>query len=209
MEIPGYLYDISPAGDRAVLCVQEPGVTPDRNTLWVTDGTDGGTRPLAGAPPAFGCGVSSDLPTAGRLLFLAHDWALWGTDGTAAGTSEIHAFGEVPASGGPLSQIALNGQLLFAGRTSEDEAPLFISDGTAGGTRQISQRAGPRAGARRREGLLRGLGAGGTRVLPDPPIARAVVERRHRRRDAGRVAGHLFVPFAHARGKYALLHRRP
>jgi ELWxxDGT repeat protein len=142
MEIPGYLYDISPVGDRAVLCVQEPGVTPDRNILWVTDGTEGGTRPLAGAPPAFGCGVSSNLPAAGRLLFLAQDWSLWGTDGTAAGTSEIHAFGEVPASGGPLSQIALGGQLLFAARTSEDDAPLFLSDGTASGTRQISRQAG-------------------------------------------------------------------
>jgi ELWxxDGT repeat protein len=138
--LPGSVYGIAPIqGNTAVFCVAQSELA---GTLWVTDGTQGGTRLLEGAPPTFGCSVSPIPLVGGRLLFLARFWEVWGTDGTPAGTSLVRDFGEVPASSGPLSQIGLNGRLLFSARTSENEASLFVSDGTDAGTQEISQTAG-------------------------------------------------------------------
>jgi ELWxxDGT repeat protein len=139
MDFPQYLYGIAPVQSHAVLCFEDSN---SRATLWVSDGTEAGTQPLEGAPLTLGCSLSPQPVIGGRLLFIAENWEIWGTDGTASGTSLVHAFGEVPASSGPLSQIALNGRLVFSPRTSDLDAPLFVSDGTAAGTRPISQKAG-------------------------------------------------------------------
>lgn len=139
MVLPGPVFGIAPVQEDAVFCVSQTETT---GALWVTDGTEGGTRPVVGAPPTFGCSVTPIPLVGGRLLFLAEGWEVWGTDGTPAGTSLVHDFGEVPASSGPLSQIGLNGRLIFSARTSENEAPLFVSDGTTAGTREISRQAG-------------------------------------------------------------------
>jgi ELWxxDGT repeat protein len=140
LELPGYAYGLAAAGNTALVCVHP--LTPDGpTTLWLSDGTSEGTRPAS-----FDTGDCSSLgyaPNVGGLAILANGVGeLWGSDGTAAGTSIIHDFGEVPASGGPLSEIAWNGQLLFSARTSETDAPLFLSNGTDAGTRVVSEEAG-------------------------------------------------------------------
>lgn len=136
---PGYSYGIAAAGDTALVCIKNP--TDGTTQLWLSDGTTEGTHP---APFETGdCTAIGDGPNLGdRALYIGGVGELWGSDGTAAGTSLIYDFGEVPASGGPLDQIAWNGQLLFSAKVSETEAPLFLSDGTDAGTHVVSDEAG-------------------------------------------------------------------
>lgn len=71
----------------------------------------------------------------GKVYFTANDavsYALWSTDGTAAGTVKVkdginNLFG--------VGEI--NGQLLFKGSTAVEGQELFITDGTAAGTKII------------------------------------------------------------------------
>jgi ELWxxDGT repeat protein len=170
--LAGPSYGIAPLQQQAVFCVFQ---TPNTGVLWVTDGMAGGTRSLDETPPTLGCGLSPVPLVNGRLLFLARGWEVWSTDGTTAGTALVHDFDEVPASSGPLSQIGLDGRLLFSARTAEDAAPLFVSDGTTGGTRQISERAGWA------HGLVRVAQAGGgervffeARERTSPPAFRSL-----------------------------------
>lgn len=133
----GMLEGLSRAGDRA-LFGRHPAVGAVE--LWVTDGTAAGTRRLD-LPP--GHGDPASLFSAGdRVYFLrwnayaADD--LWITDGTDAGTQQVRDFRAVPASGGPLAQIAYRDGLLFSAQTSFRDAQLFVTDGSAGGTLAIT-----------------------------------------------------------------------
>lgn len=137
MELPGYVRDIGPLPNGgAAICLYD---SENTGTLWLTDGTAAGTRRAEGA--ADGCGFDS-AEIGDRLLFTGNTRELWSTDGSTAGTIPLHDFGELPAPGGPLEQIAFKGRLLFSARTSETEAPLFLSNGTPRGTREISDEAG-------------------------------------------------------------------
>jgi ELWxxDGT repeat protein len=135
---------LAPLGGRAVFLVDffnRPGV-PDTREVWITDGTAAGTRRLRGAPFLLG---PTGLVATDRLVFFAaaanendRGRQLWATDGTWFGTRLVHDFATGPGSGGPLAQIAFGGKLLFSARTSETQAPLFTSDGTARGTKILS-----------------------------------------------------------------------
>lgn len=148
-ELPSPIWDIDALGDRVALCV-EKAQTSTMAELWWSDGTAEGTRRAEGAPA---CAIEFPL-TDDRLAVLVFG-KLGATDGTPAGTSMVHDFVTVPASGGPLEQIAFRGRLLFTGRTSEDEAPLFLSDGTSSGTREVGDTPG----------WARGLTQAGNRVF--------------------------------------------
>jgi len=135
---------LAPLGGRAVFLVDffdRPGL-PDTREVWITDGTAAGTRRLRGAPFLLG---PNRLVATDRLAFFlaapgesAVGRQLWATDGTWIGTRQVRDFATGPGSGGPLAQAAFGGRLVFSARTSETTAPLFVSDGTARGTRIIS-----------------------------------------------------------------------
>lgn len=152
LELPGYAYGFGMAGNKALICVQTPGT--EISHLWVSDGTAAGTHETS--LDTGDCSFLGNAPNVGgRALYQDRVAVLRGTDGTEAGTSAIHDFSTGPAAGGPLEQIALNGRLLFSARTSETEAPLFISDGSDAGTQVVSETAG----------WARELGRLGNRVL--------------------------------------------
>jgi ELWxxDGT repeat protein len=108
---------------------------------WVSDGTPAGTHPLTGA-----IGYTADqlfIDVGGRVYFpfgeLGGPLAIWGTDGTAAGTGPA-----VTADSGAIEPEGLSasgGRLYFAApRTSDPDGRLqpWVSDGTDGGTELLA-----------------------------------------------------------------------
>jgi ELWxxDGT repeat protein len=110
-------------------------------TLWLTDGTAEGTRPVdtveVGSAPSY------PYPLAalgdGRALFAAddpvHGRELWVTDGSSEGTFLLRDIWPGTIGSSPYSLEALgNGQVLFSAYTHEQGHELWISDGSAEGT---------------------------------------------------------------------------
>ena len=114
--------------------------------LWSTDGTAAGTTRLGGSTVP--CGFPGNFAVANGLLFFsAFDEAtglggLWVSDGTLAGTREIGGGGSIGVGGNaggllPYDLEAWNGRVHFAGTDTSGRVGLWVSDGTAVGTREI------------------------------------------------------------------------
>ena len=110
--------------------------------LWVTDGTESGTRmvidsvPGAGSGPAFAALGASGTD---RVLFLS-DGTIWSSDGTEAGTTPLRNIGVPQGTGlGFMAVQALgNDKVLFAGAGADGTGRgLWVSDGTAEGTQLL------------------------------------------------------------------------
>ena len=121
--------------------------------LWETDGTAAGTHELTGIAGAATTGVGldpSDLTVYnGEVLFSGIDssglYGLWVTNGTAAGTHELAGIaGEATTGPGlyPQNLTNLNGEILFAGRDSSGLCELWVTNGTAAGTHELTGIAG-------------------------------------------------------------------
>jgi ELWxxDGT repeat protein len=115
--------------------------------LWTTDGTADGTRALARFPAG---ATSLDRPFAlrfladGTVLFFAADGAHgvepWRSDGTVAGTRLVKDVcpGACSSYHGYLSVPTLAGGRLFVHlATPQHGAELWVTDGTAAGTREV------------------------------------------------------------------------
>ena len=99
---------------------------------WTSDGTPVGTRPLGDlVPGAAESGPSRPLAVGERAFFLAAG-ALWSTDGTAAGTTLVQAFGRV-ASLRELTRVG-GGVFFLRDRRGTE---LWHSDGTPAGTVRV------------------------------------------------------------------------
>ncbi|HEY8022897.1 MAG TPA: ELWxxDGT repeat protein [Thermoanaerobaculia bacterium] len=132
----GFVSALQPLGDRAAYLVDRQG----SGEVWITDGTIAGTRRAWASPSV---DDSEILATTDRLVFfLPAAGDLWTTDGTPRGTRRVRDLGTGPASSGPLAQTAAGGKLLFSAQTGVTSAPLFTSDGTAGGTGRLSAAGG-------------------------------------------------------------------
>ena len=126
--------------------------------LWITDGSPAGTWQIMSGLTAVSAGAAL-----GNAFYF---WAappgqegLWRTDGTAAGTSFVHAFPK------PLGSItALGKRVLFGAEDASVGYELWASDGTSAGTVLLKdRRPGPLSGVpralargRRRPGVLVG-----------------------------------------------------
>lgn len=143
--------------DRALFIRRELEGDDFRTDVWSTDSTAAGTHrlDLSGGPPELGAIVPG-----GRLgYFLRFNdyWNasdLWTSDGSDAGTRRVRDFRAAPGSSGPLEQTAVGERLLFSAQTGVDSAPLFLSDGTAAGTRVLSTDASWASGFSRLGRLL-------------------------------------------------------
>jgi ELWxxDGT repeat protein len=117
--------------------------------LWQTDGTRAGTVPvLAGSTPVGGAGSVSGLVALGGVLYCMVTTltgpgtsivALWRSDGTSSGTYQL---GYYPNYGNPSpiprpAPAVVGDQLAFAVDDAVHGAQLWVSDGTAGGTRLV------------------------------------------------------------------------
>jgi ELWxxDGT repeat protein len=134
--------------------------------LWVTNGTTAGTSELggsnntgiSGAYPIglfYGSAIAStfdpDLTVFnGKVLFEGLDsgthYGLWVTNGTAAGTTEIGGLGNTGISGAytnigglaPTGFNVFNGEVFFEGRDTAGNEGLWVTNGTAAGTHELT-----------------------------------------------------------------------
>jgi ELWxxDGT repeat protein len=114
--------------------------------LWVTDGTASGTRMVKDLAP----GDDSSAPgafavMAGKMYFSATTATgeeLWVSDGTSAGTHLLADVGGPTTSSAPSGLTVAGGRLWFVAETTTPSGPtgreLFVSDGTAAGTRLVA-----------------------------------------------------------------------
>lgn len=91
--------DVIVLGDRAVFAV----ITAAGRSIWISDGTPGGTQPLTDACPLDrDCGARSLFAFEGTAFFAfddgVHGRELWQTDGTPAGTHMVADTAPGPAS---------------------------------------------------------------------------------------------------------------
>jgi ELWxxDGT repeat protein len=129
--------------------------------LWVTNCTAAGTHELTGISGARNGSVEpfdlTDL--GGKVLFEASDTSshigLWVTNGAAAGTSELTGISGAYASGifgnGPYPDFTvLNGflssKVLFVGEDTTNAFGLWVTNGTAAGTFELTGISGAAAG---------------------------------------------------------------
>ena len=121
-------------------------------TLWVSDGTVGGTVEIGGLNNA---GVNGPVGLRGlfpytivsignKALFVGTDasnqMCLWVTDGTAAGTTEIGGIDNAGIPGAPAGGLAPN-SMIQSGQKAFLSEPislgLWVSDGTVAGTYKL------------------------------------------------------------------------
>ncbi len=120
--------------------------------LWVSDGTEEGTRLVVDVNPDWfeGCvfspcppirGLPDQLtPVGDRLFFVAQSPGaeapeLWTSDGSAGGTHRVAA-AEGLAVGTGLATVS--GKLVLVASTPEHGSELWVTDGSAAGTRRLT-----------------------------------------------------------------------
>jgi ELWxxDGT repeat protein len=115
--------------------------------LWVTDGTPAGTQLLRDILPGPGSGAvqSKPLSILGNAAVFGADGDVWSTDGTPTGTVKIFDFNT--ATGNAVGAFTdsfyqANGLVYFTAVTTTvtgvRQVELWVTDGTSGGTRSIS-----------------------------------------------------------------------
>ncbi|NLO72155.1 MAG: T9SS type A sorting domain-containing protein [Porphyromonadaceae bacterium] len=111
------------------------------NELWVTDGTEGGTRVVRDINPGNGNSFPSHFAVSNDLLFFRADDGtngaeLWVTDGTIAGTKMVK---NINASGGsyPMHLYSFNNKVYFSAADDGTKRNLWVSDGTTAGTKKV------------------------------------------------------------------------
>ena len=102
-----------------------------RTSIWISDGTAGGTRPID--TPEITSGRAHNLLSVGNLTFFTSDEIgqeqLWRTDGTAEGTLAL-----TPPTLRVQAFAAFGEELLFTAAQPGESTSFWTSDGTPGGT---------------------------------------------------------------------------
>ncbi len=140
---------------------QPAGERFPRWALWRTDGTPAGTRQVAVLPRDTRPG--SSVGAADRLFFVAsdlvHGQELWTSDGTEAGT-RLLLDAQPGQTGAQIFPLVAAGARVFYGARSSSTAnavkSLWVSDGTAAGTREL---VSPDAGGPTYPGEIVALGS--------------------------------------------------
>jgi ELWxxDGT repeat protein len=119
--------------------------------LGVTDGTASGTSEIFAGTGLFGVNPSGFIQLGSEVLFegWASGWNLWVTNGTTAGTSELSVAGAGSlglftdnSPGGPFridpGFTVFGSKMLFSGIDAGNRDNLWVTDGTAAGTSELS-----------------------------------------------------------------------
>ena len=138
--IYSHLYSLGSAAVFAATTVRSNDLHPVTE-LWTSDGTSGGTAPLAVAGEAVsGLNPTSITVFGQKAAFLGYDsgnnQGIWITDGTSPGTFELTApgLGTNPAV---TSMLALGTKLLFGATDTTGATGLWVTDGTEAGTTEL------------------------------------------------------------------------
>jgi probable HAF family extracellular repeat protein/ELWxxDGT repeat protein len=130
--------------------------------LWVTDGTAAGTHELTGISGTNEAGIFPQYMTVynGEVLFDGYDASghssLWVTNGTAAGTYELTGIsGANTGTLGllPFDLTVFNSEVLFDGFNASGNQGLWVTNGTAAGTHELTGISGAYAGGAFANGL--------------------------------------------------------
>jgi ELWxxDGT repeat protein len=110
--------------------------------LWISDGTDAGTRLVLDLCPGSCSSDPSRITRVGaQTFFFADDGgfphALFVSDGTAAGTRRVHELADAISGFG--HSMAVGNFFVFEMYTAADGGELYRSDGTRGGTRRLAE----------------------------------------------------------------------
>lgn len=99
-------------------------------SVWRSDGMSGGLRRLIGPSPDVS--YSHFVPAGGGACFFADGSKLWASDGTETGTHQVAV---TPNFWGLEGTALLDHRFLFVATAENHNKRLWISDGTAEGTR--------------------------------------------------------------------------
>lgn len=124
----------------------------DGKQLWTSDGTSAGTALFKKIGPSnyYGSYMRYFVQFNGKLFFLlddgTHGLELWATDGTASGTQmvvDINPSGngfDYVSTGNPAnpSFTVMNNKLYFKANDGVNGLELWVTDGTASGTKMVS-----------------------------------------------------------------------
>ncbi|TKK71570.1 T9SS type A sorting domain-containing protein [Ilyomonas limi] len=129
-------------GNKTVFTVRTGDFLTGTAQLWVTDGTESGTKMLKDF--GFGSGTMFPQLTAynGVLFFDGYDLTgsgieLWTTDGTPGGTKLFKDLDPSPGNSSYPTLIGsalINGKMYFGATTSANGNELWVTDGTPNGT---------------------------------------------------------------------------
>ena len=112
--------------------------------LWVTDGTEAGTRILRDLCPGSCDGAPQSLtPFGGGVLFAGNDSVagteLWFTDGTPEGTRLVKDICPGSSGSGPLNLTRVGDHVFFTAYLSTTGTELWKTDGTEAGTTMVTE----------------------------------------------------------------------
>jgi ELWxxDGT repeat protein len=129
-------------GQKVVFAAQDPD-PPFQPSMWISDGTEAGTRRLLRTSSGGGTLETARLGSRTFFVVAGTDRGvgaeLWQTDGTVEGTRPVIPDVNAPRPRDPYSLVLFQGALYFFAKTTEaeDSRGLWRSDGTAAGTRLI------------------------------------------------------------------------
>lgn len=113
------------------------GVPSSARQLWITDGTEDGTRMVKDIVPGGDPDMRQLTVADGRLFFTADDGggtALWVSDGTEEGTVRV----DMPEATGAPNRLTAKGNNLYFRATHQTKGiELWFSDGTSAGTEVV------------------------------------------------------------------------
>jgi ELWxxDGT repeat protein len=136
-----------PLGDRLLFSATEPSSGTE---LWISDATPQGTRLLLDFEPGGEGSLFVSLGTVGQTAVLLRlgdlgTWALWRSDGTAAGTfplDDLRLDSCIFAEDYPEAAGTEDGLFFLARNGLRASCGLRITDGTAAGTRLVEDLGG-------------------------------------------------------------------
>jgi ELWxxDGT repeat protein len=107
------------------------------STLFVTDGTVGGTQPISGTAHSDPDTAQAPMYVAHNKLVFARDGEIWISDGSGAGTEQLMI---INSSGSADAQVVGStvGKVLFIANDGVNGRQLYSTDGTPSGTERIS-----------------------------------------------------------------------
>ncbi|HSG41402.1 MAG TPA: ELWxxDGT repeat protein, partial [Thermoanaerobaculia bacterium] len=117
--------------------------------LWITDGTEAGTRLLKDLCPGVCSSQPQSLTVLGSRIYFGatdgvHGLELWSTDGTAEGTQMVADLVPGLLGSSPASLVEHGGSILFLATDAAHGTEIWKSDGSATGTQLLADlRPGP------------------------------------------------------------------